>query len=107
MPEPVLTIFRSRLRPEAHAEYEPVAARMDELAATMPGFLGIKTFQAADGERVSIVEFASAAEALAWRNHPEHREAQRLGRERFYAAYDVIVCTPLRRYTFPDPLPSP
>ena len=101
MSGPVLTVFRSRLRPGTEAEYVRVAKRMDELAAQMPGFIGIKTFEAGDGERVSIVEFASAAEAMAWRNHPEHREAQRLGREQFYAAYDVIVCTPLRRYTFP------
>ena len=101
MSQPVLTIFRSRLRPDAELEYGRVAERMDQLAAQQPGFLGIKTFAAGDGERVSIVEFASAAEALAWRNHPEHRAAQQLGREKFYAAYDVIVCTPLRRYTFP------
>lgn len=101
MSQSVLTIFRSRLRPDAAPEYGRVAERMDQLAAQMPGFLGIKTFQAADGERVSIVEFATGAQALAWRNHPEHREAQRLGREQFYAEYDVIVCTPLRRYTFP------
>ena len=101
MAQPVLTIFRSRLRPDVESEYGLVAERMDHLAAQMPGFLGIKTFQAGDGERVSIVEFATGAEALAWRNHPEHREAQRLGREQFYAEYDVIVCTPLRRYTFP------
>jgi heme-degrading monooxygenase HmoA len=101
MSQPVLTIFRSRLRPDAAPEYGRVAERMDQLAAQQPGFIGIKTFVADDGERVSIVEFASAAEALAWRNHPEHRAAQELGREQFYAAYDVIVCTPLRRYTFP------
>lgn len=101
MSQPVLTIFRSRLRPGSEREYARVAERMDELAAQQPGFLGIKTFVAPDGERVSLVEFAAAADALAWRNHPEHREAQRLGREQFYAAYDVIVCTPLRRYTFP------
>jgi heme-degrading monooxygenase HmoA len=98
----VLTIFRSRLRPGAEAAYGRVAERMDRLAAQQPGFIGIKTFEASDGERVSIVEFATATEAMAWRNHPEHREAQRLGREQFYAAYDVIVCTPLRRYTFPE-----
>jgi heme-degrading monooxygenase HmoA len=102
MAGPVLTIFRSRLRPGAEADYGRVAERMDRLAAQQPGFIGIKTFEASDGERVSIVEFASAAEAMAWRNHPEHREAQELGRERFYASYDVIVCTPLRRYTFPE-----
>lgn len=100
MPEAVLTIFRSRLRPEARAEYERWARRMEELAAQMPGFVGIKTFAADDGERVSIVEFASDAEALAWQRHPEHREAQRLGREQFYAEFEVVVCTPLRRYAF-------
>ena len=100
MSEAVLTIFRSRLRPEAQEEYERWAQRMDALAAQMPGFLGIKTFAAVDGERVSIVEFASDADALAWHRHPEHREAQRLGRERFYAEFEVIVCTPLRRYAF-------
>jgi len=100
MADPVLTIFRSRLRPEAQEEYERWARRMDELAAQMPGFIGIKTFAADDGERVSIVEFASNADALGWQRHPEHREAQRLGRERFYAQFEVIVCTPLRRYSF-------
>lgn len=100
MPEAVLTIFRSRLRPEAQEEYERWAQRMDELAAQMPGFVGIKTFAADDGERVSIVEFASNADALGWQRHPEHREAQRLGRERFYSEFEVIVCTPLRRYAF-------
>jgi heme-degrading monooxygenase HmoA len=98
MSEPVVTIFRSRLRPEARDEYVAWAERMDRLATQMPGFVGIKTFQATDGERVSIVEFASDAESLAWSRHPEHLEAQRLGRERFYADFEVIVCKPLRRY---------
>ena len=105
MSKPALTIFRSRLRPEARDEYVLWAERMDRLARQMPGFVGIKTFQAADGERVSIVEFASDAESLAWRQQPEHLEAQRLGRDRFYAEYEVIVCRPLRRYTFLSPPP--
>jgi len=63
------------------------------------------------GERISIIEFASNGDALAWQRHPEHREAQRLGRERFYSEFEVIVCTPLRRYAFkldgaPPPAPG-
>lgn len=103
MAETVIIVFRTRLRPEAQAEYGHWAERMEHLAAAMPGFVAIKTFQADDGERVSIVEFASDASALAWRQHPEHREAQRLGRERFYAQYELITCTPLRRATFTAP----
>jgi heme-degrading monooxygenase HmoA len=55
----IVTIFRSRLRPEHREEYERWAARMNELASRMPGFSSIKTFAADDGEQVSFVEFES------------------------------------------------
>jgi heme-degrading monooxygenase HmoA len=96
----VITIFRSRLRAETNAEYERWAGRMAELAASMPGFVSLKTFAAEDGERVSLIEFDSEAAQAAWRDHPEHREAQRLGRERFYAEYEIVVCAPQRRGRF-------
>jgi heme-degrading monooxygenase HmoA len=99
----VITVFRSRLRSEANEEYERWARRMNQLASSMPGFVSIKTFAAEDGERVSIVEFESEATHAAWRDHPEHREAQRLGRERFYAEFQIQICTPLRRYDFSRP----
>jgi heme-degrading monooxygenase HmoA len=97
----VVTVFRSRLRPEAVEEYEPLAARMDELAATMPGFLERKTFVADDGERVTLVMFASPEEQRAWREHPEHRLAQRAGVERLYSDYRIQVCTLDAERTFP------
>ncbi len=87
----VITIFRSRLRAEHEAEYHRVADRMHALVQSMPGFISIKTFTALDGERVSIVEFNSEATHNAWREHPAHREAQRLGRERFYSDYRIQV----------------
>ena len=96
----VITLFRNRLRPENHVEYESWGKRMAELAARQPGFVSFKTFAADDGERLSVVEFASEAAQAAWREHPEHREAQRLGRERFYAEFEVVVCSPLRRTPF-------
>lgn len=88
-----ITVFRSRLRPEAVEEYEPVAQRMDELVERMPGFVERKSFVAEDGERVTIVTFATSAEREAWRDHPEHREAQRAGIDRFYSEYRIQVCT--------------
>ena len=91
-PSQVVTIFRSRLRPEAADEYHATAERMVELARVQPGFVDIKTFEADDGERVSLVTFESADAQRAWREHPEHRAAQRRGREAFYATYDITVC---------------
>jgi heme-degrading monooxygenase HmoA len=87
----IVTVFRSRLRPESAPEYHETAQRMVELARTMPGFIDFKSFEADDGERVSIITFASMETHRAWRDHPEHREAQRLGRDRFYATYDISV----------------
>lgn len=87
----IITIFRSRLRPEHEAEYHRIADRMRELVQSMPGFVSIKTFTAPDGERVSVVEFDSETTHNAWREHPAHREAQRLGRERFYSEYRIQV----------------
>lgn len=97
----VITIFRSRLRPENIGEYEQWAERIHSIAVTMPGFISIKTFTADDGERVSIVEFESEETMLAWRNQPDHKQAQELGRKLFYSEYRIQVCQPVRDYSFP------
>ena len=47
----VITLFRNRLRPGDHTEYERWARRMGELGFKMPGFVSFKTFAADDGER--------------------------------------------------------
>ena len=97
----LIGIFRNRLRPEAHAAYGKVAERMDALVRTMPGYLWHKTYRAEDGERVTLFGFESLAQLEAWRDHPEHREAQRRGRREFYAEYSLHVCTPLREAALP------
>lgn len=90
----VITVFRSRLRPDHAAEFRAVADRMLALAKTMPGFLSYKSFASEDGERCNIIEFDSPEHLGAWRDHPQHRQAQQLGRERFYAEYALYVGEP-------------
>jgi heme-degrading monooxygenase HmoA len=98
----VIGIFRSRLR-EGAQRYPATAERMEALAAEQPGFLGIKSFEAADGERLSLFRFESLAALEAWRDHPEHRDAQRLGRSEFYASYSIELCEPIREARFEAP----
>lgn len=88
----IVTVFRNRVRPEARAEYEPLAERMAELADAMPGFVERKTFTADDGERVTLVTFATREEQQAWREQPEHRAAQRAGIDHIYSEYRLQVC---------------
>lgn len=96
----IVGLFRNRLRPEAGAAYEPTAQRMVELVEGMPGFRGIKTFTAEDGERISVFAFDTLEQVRAWREHPEHLEAQRRGRNEFYAEYELQICEQLRGTSF-------
>lgn len=66
----------------------------------MPGFVELKGFTADDGERVSLVIFDSMGAHEAWRDHPDHREAQRMGRERFYSEYRIVVCEQVAERSF-------
>ena len=99
----VVTIFRNRLKPGAQDEYLEWAARMSELAASMPGYLSHKVFVAEDGERATLVEFESEEAQRAWAEHPQHREAQRKGRKDFYSEYRLIVCTAVSDRRYPRP----
>jgi len=98
----VVTVFRSRLAPGVGDEYGRTADRMLELARAMPGFEDFKTFEADDGERVSVITFATMEDQRAWLDHPEHRAAQRLGRERLYASYAISVSQVVREHRFPS-----
>ena len=88
----VVTVFRSRLRPDAEG-YADDAAQIAALARSMPGYVEHKAFTAPDGERVTLVTFADRASHDAWRDHPEHRAAQRRGIADYYEAYSIQVGT--------------
>lgn len=99
--QPVVTVFRSRLREDAEVNgYGELATRMEERARQMPGFVDFKTFTAPDGERMSLVIFDTIAHHEAWRDDPEHRLAQQRGRDVFYREYTISVCSEIRRRHF-------
>ena len=96
----VVVVFRITLRPDLDvADYEATGARMAELASTMPGFAGLDYAEVEGGELL-VVRFESHETLAAWRAHPEHLEAQRAGRERFFAGYRIEVCDEVRSYAF-------
>ena len=92
----IVTVFRSRVKPEVQQEYMQWAGRMNALAKEMPGYISHKGFVAEDGEKVTIVEFESAEAQRAWSLHPEHVDAKKKGRKDFYVEYRVQVCEVLR-----------
>ena len=96
----IVVVFRSRLRDANADDFQALADRMHALAASMPGFISYKVYVADDGERVSIHEWESAEHLRAWREHPEHRQAQSRGREDYYSDYTLYVCEDPRTSRF-------
>ncbi|HEY6358356.1 MAG TPA: antibiotic biosynthesis monooxygenase [Vicinamibacterales bacterium] len=101
----VVVVFRSRLVADAGADYSEMAAEMLARAKTMPGFLEFKSFKADDGEKVSLVYWQDEETMRVWRHDPRHRDAQHLGRDRWYQSYRIEVAHVDRSKTFDrDPL---
>ena len=96
----IVTMFRSRLRPDNQQDYYETAGRMSQLAVTMPGYISHKVFTAEDGERVTIVEFADEQGQEGWRTRLEHVEAQKKGRKSFYSEYKLQICKVIRESVF-------
>ena len=78
-------------------EYGRTAERMRRLAEQQPGFLGIES-ACEEGTEITISYWESLAAIRNWKAHPEHIDAQRLGRDRWYDSYKVQVVKIEREY---------
>ena len=103
----IVVLFRSRLDASAGDDYTRMAAEMLGTARQMPGFIDFKSFEADDGERISIIWWNDLETLAAWRNHPRHRVAQQSGRESWYATYRIEVAEVIRQGAFDRPAPPP
>ncbi len=96
----LLVAFRSRMRPESGEDYERMAAEMLERARRAPGFVDYRFYIAEDGERLSLIWWQDEETLRAWREDERHRVAQGLGRDRWYAMYEITVAEVLRSREF-------
>jgi heme-degrading monooxygenase HmoA len=97
-PEPpyCAVIFSSLRTADDPDEYEAMAARMLELAATMPGYLGVESARGADGFGITVSYWTDAASIENWKRHTEHQVAQSLGRTRWYERFALRTCQVVR-----------
>ena len=92
-------VFTSQ-RTEGDQGYAVMAEEMARLAAEQPGYLGMESARGADGVGITVAYWRTEADARAWKQVARHREAQRLGREKWYRAYRVRVSKVDREYGF-------
>ena len=101
-PEPpyYAVIFSNQRTDAENEEYGAMAERMAELAAQQPGYLGHDTVRGEDGFGITVSYWRDEEAVRNWKRVAEHREAQRLGRERWYRAYRLRVAKVEREYGF-------
>jgi heme-degrading monooxygenase HmoA len=111
MPDPAATprppyyavIFTSVRHGTPGDGYAETAERMERLAAEQPGFLGVESARGEDGLGITVSYWESAEAAAAWGRHAEHRLAQQLGREKWYARFTLRLCKVERAHSFLRP----
>lgn len=78
--------------------YEEASRRMIELAASMPGFLGVEA--ARDGVGITVSYWTDLDSIAAWKREAEHVLVQGEGRRRFYSHYVTRIARVERDYDF-------
>ena len=76
--------------------YADMAARMQELAAEQPGYLGIES--ARDGLGITVSYWDSLGSIATWKRDTEHLVAQQHGQDEWYSDYAVRICRVEREY---------
>jgi heme-degrading monooxygenase HmoA len=98
-PGTYVVVFTSRLDAgETPADYAGTSARMFELAARQPGYLGADTAREEAG--ITVAYFRDEESVRSWREMAEHRVAQERGRDEWYSRYTMHVARIERSYEF-------
>lgn len=90
-------IFTSTLTKESEG-YSDMANKMEALAKTQAGFLGIDSVRENVGITVSYWESLKAIKT--WKQNSEHLIAQQKGRNQWYSWYNTRICKVEREYDF-------
>lgn len=90
-------IFTSTLTENTEG-YGEMAQKIEELAKTQSGFLGIDSARETVGITVSYWESLDAIKT--WKQNTEHLVAQQKGREQWYNWYNTKICKVEREYEF-------
>lgn len=100
LPDPpyYVVIFSSRRNADDDGGYAAAAARMIELAARQPGFLGVESSRNADGFGITVSYWADQQSIAAWRDQSEHADTRAHGRRHWYEYYQVRVARVERAY---------
>jgi heme-degrading monooxygenase HmoA len=105
----IAVIFEVWIKPGRQPDYLALAARLKPELERMDGFISIERFQSLsdEGKLLSLSFWRDEESVRAWRNHAEHRAAQRAGRESIFSDYRLRIVSTLRDYGMEDRAQAP
>jgi len=99
---PYFAVIFCSTRPDADDGYGAMAARMAELATTMPGYLGVESARGADGFGITVSYWRDEECIAHWKADLDHKAARDEGRSRWYEHYQLRVAKVERAYGKPQ-----
>ena len=72
-------------------DYYATDARLEELAQTVPGFVGIENARGEDGFGITVSYWESLEAIDRWRREAAHVEAKKKGRAKWYKDYQIHI----------------
>ena len=88
-------IFTSH-RTEGDNGYGEMAGKMVELASKQPGFLGVES--AREDVGITVSYWTDLESMKKWKENIEHRQARKLGREKWYTSFKTRISKVERDY---------
>ncbi len=95
----IVVLFSGVDRPDIDVEeYGRASARMQEIVASMPGFISYNSYVSDEGDDLIVVRFDSLESLEAWRTQPEHLATQERDRSSWSQEYWVQASSTVREY---------
>ena len=95
---PYYAVIFTSVRTEGDNGYNAMADSMMELAKNQSGFLGVESAREQIGITVSYWKDLESIQK--WKDNPEHRVAQKKGKEAWYEQFTTRIAKVERDYTF-------
>lgn len=93
---PYYAVIFTSIRTEKNEGYNNMAQRMLDLAQQQDGFLGVES--AREDMGITVSYWRDLESIQSWKNHAEHKEAQRLGHEKWYQSFTTRIAKVEREY---------
>ncbi|MDW6002138.1 antibiotic biosynthesis monooxygenase family protein [Vibrio mangrovi] len=93
---PYYAVIFTSVRTDNDDGYGAMAEKMVALASQQPGFLGVES--AREDVGITVSYWRDLESIKQWKDNIEHREAQKLGHEKWYASFKTRIAKVERDY---------